>query len=171
MSTKMNRRLSKWCVIGAVALGTVLAVVPLKASDPVGVYALVERVVFEPNEMAPSAVQIWGAFSLAVEPPRPTYKPEQAYGPAEKGYLYLTCPAGKSTQCVAEWRDLQSMAGKPDVAGFGTRWGTGAPKIRRVDEKPVSPDAYQLNMGVVKLGKYGEYPTIANALKAALGRK
>jgi hypothetical protein len=167
----MNRKLSKWSVIGAAALGTILVVAPVKASDPVGVYALVDRVVFEPNEMAPTAVQVWGAFALAVNPEKRPYPPEEGYGPAAKGYLYYTCPAGKSAQCVAEWKDLQSMAGKDQVVGFGTRWGTGWPKLRHVDEKPASPDAYQMNIGVVPMGKYGEYPALAKDLKAALGRK
>jgi hypothetical protein len=31
--------------------------IPLRASDPVGVYALIDKVVFEPNEANPTAVQ------------------------------------------------------------------------------------------------------------------
>jgi len=168
---RMNRMMSTGSLIGFAALGAMLAVTPVKASDPVGVYALVERVVFEPNESAPTAVQIWGAFALSVTPEKRPYPPEERYGAAQKGYLYYTCPAGKAAQCTAEWKDLQKMAGGADIAGFGTRWGTGWPKIRRADEKAVSPDVYQLNTGVIRMGKNGEYPALATALKAALGRK
>lgn len=167
--TKPN--LSKWTVIGASAIGAVLSVAPVMASDPVGVYALVDRVVMEPNASAPVAVQIWGAFTVSVTPPSRTYKPEEAYAAAQKGYLYFTCPSGKSSACVAEWKDLESMAGKDDVAGFGTRWGTGAPRIRPATEKPASPDVYQMNTGVVTMGKFGQYPSLITALKTALGRK
>lgn len=157
--------------VGVVALGTLVAVTPLKASDPVGIYALVERVVLEPNDSAPATAQIWGAFTLSVVPENRTYKPEEAYGVPQKGYLYFTCPAGKSAACTAEWKDLKSMAGKDDVAGFGTRWGNNAPRVRKADEKPASPDTYQMNAGVVPMGKFGQYPTLVTALKTALGRK
>jgi len=167
----MKSRWSWGAISGAVIVGTMLAVVPVKASDPVGVYALVERVVFEPNDSAPTAVQIWGAFAIAVTPEKRPYPLEEGYKSAVKGYLYFTCPAGKSATCTAEWNDLKSMAGKDGVAGFGTRWGTGAPKIRRADEKPASPDVYQLNTGVVPMGRNGAYPTLVTALKTALGRK
>ena len=42
--------------------GLALATVPVGASDPVGIYAVVKKVVFEPNETAPERIQIWGAF-------------------------------------------------------------------------------------------------------------
>jgi len=38
------------------------------ASDPVGVYAIVDKVVFEPNETNPERIQVWGAFALSGEP-------------------------------------------------------------------------------------------------------
>lgn len=150
--------------------GALVVVAGVKASDPVGVYAIVERVVFEPSESAPKTVQIWGAFAPSVEPPRPSYKPEQAYGGVQKGYMYFTCPAGKESNCVAEWNDLKSVAGKSEVVGFGTRWQQVKPHVRAAGEKPASPDIYDMNVGVVKMGRYAEYPSIVTALKAALGR-
>src|ERR1044072_3600220 len=50
------------------------------ASDPVGIYALVDKVVFEPNETSPERIQIWGAFAIA-EGNGDTYRN------AERGYL------------------------------------------------------------------------------------
>jgi len=103
---------------------------PLHASDPVGVYALIDKVVFEPSEANPTAVQIWGAFSLAV--PRSSdgaqQKPEGSFGSltngdiyaaVQKGYLYLSCAKGKETTCRNEWTDLKSVAGKHEIVGFG----------------------------------------------------
>src|SRR2546425_11310795 len=51
------------------------------ASDPVGIYALVEKVVLEPNQANPERIQLWGAFAIA-EGYGYTYKN------AERGYLY-----------------------------------------------------------------------------------
>lgn len=157
-------------VLGIAVAAALLMAVGAKASDPVGVYAMVERVVFEPNEKSPKTVQIWGAFAPSVEPPRPTYKPEQAYGAVERGYMYFTCGAKAST-CAAEWSDLNSVAGKGEVVGFGARWGTSKPRVRPASEAVSSPDPYETNIGVVKIGKYGEYPSLIEALKAAIGRK
>ena len=35
----------------------------LGASGPLGIYGIVEKVVFEPNEQAPERIQVWGAFA------------------------------------------------------------------------------------------------------------
>jgi len=152
----------------AAALCTVSIV---KASDPVGVYAIVERVVFEPSESAPKTVQVFGAFTAAVQPETRTYKPEEAYGPIGHGYLFYTCTPAQAATCAAEWSDLKSVAGKNEVVGFGTRWGKAKPRLRLVSDAPSSPDMYETNIGVVKLGKYGDYPTLVAALKAAIGGK
>jgi hypothetical protein len=157
-------------VVGLAVAGALLCVAGVKASDPIGVYAMVERVVFEPSESAPKSAQIWGAFTPSVEPPRPTYKPEQAYGDVQRGYVYVTCPAGKESMCAAEWSDIKSVAGKSEVVGFGTRWGSKI-RVRPASEAPASPDTYTSNVGVVKIGKYGDYPTLVAALKSAIGRK
>jgi hypothetical protein len=158
-------------VIVMAAAAALLTAVNLKASDPVGVYAVVERVVMTPNDTAPTSVQIFGAFAPSVEPPRPTYKPEQAYGEVQKGYMHFTCPAGKAALCAAEWNDLKSVAGKSEVVGFSTRWARAKARVRPAGEAVASPDVYETNIGVVKLGKYGDYPSIVTALKAAIGRK
>ena len=38
---------------------------PIVASGPVGVYAVVDKVVFEPNETGQNRIQIWGVFSVS----------------------------------------------------------------------------------------------------------
>ncbi|MCA1660297.1 MAG: hypothetical protein LC642_07155, partial [Verrucomicrobiaceae bacterium] len=35
------------------------------ASDLVGVYAFIEKVVLEPSDAAPERIQLWGGFALA----------------------------------------------------------------------------------------------------------
>ena len=49
-----------WFAILATAL---VFAAPLKASGPLGIYGIVEKVVFEPNEQAPERIQLWGAFA------------------------------------------------------------------------------------------------------------
>lgn len=158
-------------VVGLSVVAALFVVATVKASDPVGVYAMVERVVFEPSEAAPKSVQIWGVFTPSVEPPRPTYKPEQAYGEVQKGYMYFTCAADKAAMCAAEWSDLKTVAGKMEAVGFSTRWARSKARVRPATETPASPDVYESNVGVVKVGKYGDYPTLIAALKAAAGKK
>src|SRR5436190_21333442 len=74
------------------------------ASDPVGIYALVDTVVLEPNETNPERIQIRGAFAIA-EGYGYTYKN------ADRGYLYYKINPENPTACRKEWSDLNSVAG------------------------------------------------------------
>src|SRR5437879_11685695 len=40
------------------------AAADLIASGPVGIYDIIEKVIFEPNEQAPERIQIWGGFAV-----------------------------------------------------------------------------------------------------------
>lgn len=67
----------------------VLASVPrLTASGPLGIYGIIERVVFVPNETSAERIQVWGAFAYfdAVGYPNLTISPVQ------RGYLYFRLP-------------------------------------------------------------------------------
>jgi hypothetical protein len=144
-------------VLGACALATVT----LRASDMVGVYAVVEKIVLEPGDAAPQRIQIWGAFALSDQ------KSGSTYGPAQRGYLYYTCPAGKERGCLNEWEDLKTVAGKDTGVGFGARYKeTG--RIRKADEKPSSPDAYPIERGIVRLSAGHESLPVIDRIKAAL---
>jgi hypothetical protein len=129
---------------GLVMLGACLALsVVLRASDMVGIYGVVEKVVLEPSDAAPQRVQVWGAFALA-EGRGSTYQAPQ------RGYLYYTCPSGQESICRNEWADLKSVAGKNAAIGFGMRYKpTG--RVRKTDEKAASPDLYPIEMGVTKI--------------------
>ena len=152
----MMRQVRVLFVIAVVIATTV----PLRASDPVGVYGLIEKIVLEPTT-APTAIQIWGAFSFAqpiyaaTNPPGTFGKANvgDLYGPVQTGYLYYTCPSGKESLCRSEWSDLKSVAGKHEVMGFGGRHSANG-RVRKADEKPASPDVYSLNVGVVPIGAY-----------------
>lgn len=127
------------CTLLLLAVGAT----PAAASDPVGVYAFVDKVAFEPNENSPERIQVWGGFALA------TGRGE-TYTEAARGYMYFTAPPGKEALARKEWNDLKAVAGSGQIVAFGSRWrpiGT----VRKADEKPAKPDPYPLEMGLVKI--------------------
>jgi hypothetical protein len=148
--------------IGGIVLGVcAVTAVTLRASDMVGVYTVVEKVLLEPSDAAPERIQIWGAFALSDR------KSGSTYGPAQRGYLYYSCPAGRETTCRREWEDLKTVAGKDTGVGFGGRYKeTG--RIRKADETPASPDVYPIEMGVVRLSAGHESLPVIDRIKAAL---
>ena len=147
---------------GLVAAGAcVLAVVTLQASDFVGVYAVVEKVVLEPSETAPERIQIRGAFALS------DGKRGSGYGEAKRGYLYYSCPAEQLALCRKEWADLQTVAGKNIGVGFGGRFiATG--RVRKADEAPASPDVYPIERGITRLSADHESLPVIDRIKAVL---
>jgi hypothetical protein len=150
---------------GLVVLGAcALMAVTLRASDFVGVYSVVEKVVLEPSDAAPQRIQIWGAFALSDR------KSGSSYGPAQRGYLYYSCPSGQEAVCRREWEDIKGVAGKNIGVGFGERYSeTG--RIRKADEKPAMPDVYPIARGVVRLSAGHESLPVIDRIKAALREK
>jgi hypothetical protein len=113
-------------LLTTLAAAVLLAPPALDASGPVGIYGIVERVVFEPGPDNPERVQVWGAFA---------YVDGGASSPlgvsrAVRGYLYFklrsASPGFTSDAQVAntrrEWADLKAVAGTGQAVGFG-RWG------------------------------------------------
>jgi hypothetical protein len=134
-------------ILAAAAVGACLAAsVALYASDLIGVYAVVEKVVLEPSDAAPQRAQIWGAFAVYDQ------GNGSAYQAPQRGYVYYACPEGKESICRKEWADLKSVAGTGIGVGFGKRWDPVG-RIHKADEKPASPDPYPIQMGVVKVEK------------------
>jgi hypothetical protein len=114
-----------------------------KASDPIGIYAVIDRVVFEPNEESPERVQVWGTFALAKDR-------GSVYDTPVKGYLYYTCDASKTAVCRREWADLKRVAGSGQCVGFGGRYQAKG-RVRHEKEEVGSPDIYPIQNGVVKV--------------------
>ncbi len=136
----------------------------LDASDPIGLYAVIDKLVLEPAEGKPQRVQIWGAFSLA------DTRNNDDYGTPQKGYLYYSCAPAQASTCQNEWADLKSVAGKGVGVGFGGRhMPTG--RVRSASDKPESPDTYPIRMGVVRMGSSGGQGDMVQKLKAALAAK
>jgi hypothetical protein len=153
----MNRTLLRVLIVTALS-----GVLMLRASGPVAVYAIVEKVSFEPNETAAQRVQIWGAFSLySVDEPY-----ANKFSSAKNGYLYYrmnlppSCRNAATAACAetekatrAIWSDLQKMAGTGKALAFGGNIGAPSPgKVRNASEKAASPDPFPLGNPVVVLG-------------------
>src|SRR2546423_10383227 len=76
----------------------------LRASDPIGVYALIDKVTFLPNEQSAQTIQVSGVFSLAEGR-------GETYGKPQRGYLFFTIDPEKPDVTRKEWADLKSVAG------------------------------------------------------------
>ena len=142
----------------------VLAATSVRASDPIGVFAKIDKVVLEPNGSSPERIQLWGAFCLADEKDRDSYLPPQ------KGYLYYTLPAEKSDAARMEWNDLKAKAGSGDVIGFGSRSAAKA-KVRSANDKPENPDVYPVAFGLVKSERRGSNYGPIKALQTGTEKK
>src|SRR5881628_1747719 len=96
----------------AVAAVVVLAsAVP--ASGPIGTYALIDKVVMQPNDDAPQRVQVWGVFSTVQVGDR------LDYAAPVRGYMYFAAPRGKEDVCRKEWADLKKAAGTTECVAMG----------------------------------------------------
>jgi len=155
---------TKFRILAIVSVVLALGVVKLWASDRVGVYAIVEKVVFEPNEAAPQRVQIWGAFALT------DGKSGAGYLPPQRGYLYYTIDPAKPEISRKEWADLKAIAGTGQGIGFGFRYNTNT-RVRKETEKVESPDRYPVSMGLVKMGPPHDNAVIIPGLKEALRKR
>ena len=129
------------------------------ASDWIGIYARIDKVVFEPSANNPERIQIWGAFALASKENRNSYQP------AKRGYLYYSLKPGKEEVCRKEWADFKAKAGTDQIIGFGSR-DQSAGRVRKADDNATDPDVYPVGFGLVKMSDRGiNYQPIAE-LKA-----
>ena len=144
----------------------------LSASDPVGVYAIVQKVIFEPNDKAPERIQIWGVFALA-----DTSRGGDYYTKPLRGYMYYSLPKGRESVALKEWADFKAVAGTGQGVAFGARYSMLG-KVHPDSEKPGSPETYAPDsyfangIGVTKVNPARGYQDnmndIVSQLKAAL---
>jgi len=149
----MKHRSSLIIAILACFVLSLLAIRTNAVSDPIGVFARIDKVVFEPNTAAPERIQIWGAFALAGKEGGSTYHPVQ------RGYLYFSLKPGKEDVCRKEWKDLSSIAGTDQIVGFGRRYETT--RLRKSTDKPTDPDIYPVGSGLARINdRSTDYPPI-----------
>ncbi len=151
---------SKLVMSSLLVAGVALVAPALKASDFVGVYCLVDKVVLEPNDTEPQRAQVWGVFMLA-EGER-----GNNYQEPVRGFLYYSCPTGKDTQCSNEWSDLKKLAGTGKAVGLGSRYKANG-QLRKTTDKVASPDEYPIAFGLTPLGADAYAQGIVAKLKAA----
>jgi len=168
----------------------------LTASGTVGLYGIVSKVVFEPNETAPERIQIWGAFMFVDGGAGgKTLAPR-------RGYLYFALPSASEAPyprlvALKEWADFKAIAGTGQAVAFG-RFGYGgvfsealisppagtSPSIfmpgnpanishpenpvRPESMPPTQPSIYPLNIGLTKLSATGDLAAVVKELQDAL---
>lgn len=137
------------------------AATALIASDRTGVYAVIDKVVFEPSAENPQRVQLWGTFTVAVPDNRNDYQ-----APA-RGYLYLTL-THEPHVVRAEWNDLKSVAGTKQIVAFGTRFGQNI-GVRPASDPPQNPDPHPVGVGVRRIPADRDYEPI-RLLAASISR-
>ena len=123
------------------ALGLVGAT---RASGPVGVYALVKKVVLEPNGRSPARIQVWGTFALAKG------GGERGYSEPVQGYLYYSLDTDNLDHCRKEWASLKKVAGTGQCVAFGEQ-GQSLGRVRLAEDKPKDPDVYPIASGLFKI--------------------
>lgn len=174
-------------LLAAVLILSIVTVI--HASGPIGIYGIVEKVVFEPNERMAERIQVWGAFAYA---DGGFTQPQPGLSAVRKGYLYFQDPT-HSQAIQREWSDLKAIAGTGQAVAFGTWIYIGAfptqpgdrppngiylpsggnpidLRVRAESERPSSPAIYAANTGMVKLSNEGSHAEIVRLLKEALKR-
>jgi hypothetical protein len=143
----------------------------VQASDPMGIYTLVEDVVIESTKPGqPERVRIYGISALAFRPPAEGgHFQGGTYSSPASGYLYFTCPEGKVEVCRMEWADLEKAIGDERCAAYGDRYLTDPKpngRLRPPDEPPDAPDSYPIAQGVT-LTRQGAQGTCAEIRELA----
>jgi len=137
----MNALLRASVLAALAATGITAWTTEAHASSPMGVYARVDSVSFEPDKASATKVKINGVFAVHQGGDGFNYTAPQA------GYMYFECPAGKETECREQWGEIEGYAGnKTTCAGFGQQQkGFGTV---RVEGTAAQPEAYELGLGV-----------------------
>jgi len=127
----------------------------VRASDTIGCYAIIDKVVLEPNEDSPTKIQIWGTFARAKEPGSRTY------GAPAYGCLYFVAEKGKEDVCRKEWADMKKLAGKGQVIAFGSSYELkNLGRIQTGGGPLDKPETYPLGFGLSKIGDDSDFGPI-----------
>ena len=155
MKILSGRRWSIWIALVLAMMATTYA------SGPIAVYALVDRVVFEPNDNSPTQIQIWGTFSVAKS------RSSGNYSVPEKGYLYYKIGPSSTQSTRTVWADLKKVSGTGEVIGFGGGFAAteDSGRVRPAAEKPKDPELFPIGNPVTRLGT--SQADIVTKLKAA----
>jgi hypothetical protein len=176
----------KRMLVGGIGLAALVFTGDSRVSGLVGTYAIVEKVVFEPNAKEPERVQVWGAFALVDYGFGKITDSGRIVSPPQRGYMYFKLPADARISKLAktEWADLQAVAGTGQAVAFGEWFYTGRysnareieakvrdrVRIRPDSAKVAGPDDYITNAGLVKITAKS-HAELVEQLKKALEKK
>jgi hypothetical protein len=134
-------RLVAWLAAVAAVL---LVGTAARASGPLAFIACIDKVVPDSGD-APTKVQVWGSFAVALEEGR-------GHAPPVYGVLYYAAEAGKENECRREWAEMGKAAGTGTPVGWGdSTSGKNFGKVRRAGAPLGEPDTYPLGYGLHKL--------------------
>lgn len=133
----------------------------------IGIFGIVDKVVFEPSEQSPQRIQVWGTFVVPVRMSSGQYQSPQ------RGVLYFELPAGREEAVRKEWMELKRMAGTGEAFGFTEYWvldnDTHYSLVVTVhtSENLGDPEPYPLERGTVKAdtGETRGFSCIINQLR------
>jgi hypothetical protein len=146
-------------VIMSVAVIFLLVQISPAKNGNIGIYGIVDKVVFEPDENAPERIQIWGLFVVPVPISSGLYRAPR------RGILYFSLPPDRKKNAIKEWVGLKRLAGSGQILGFTEYWvpnpndPQGNPHTSLVvyvhEDVPLgSPDPYPLGIGVLKIDQH-----------------
>ena len=170
-----------------------------RASGPLGIFGVIERIQFYPDEAHAERVQMFGVFVYHACPTEGIFEmngiPRGALTDPRRGYMYFALPQRAISdealvrtheQARREWQYVKSVTGTGQAVGFGSGLcgftGRGGSRelvpdgrhlgIRvRMDSEPLSaPAEYPINIGVVPLSPGGTNADIVRQLEAARGK-
>jgi hypothetical protein len=165
-------------IVSVCAVLVLTSTVVLAKRGSIGIYAIVDKVAFEPDEESPERIRIWGVFVVPVPMSSGLYKAPQ------HGYLYFRVGPGMEQIAKREWGDLKNLAGTGQRIGFAQYWVSnpadpyGNPhhslEIQvHQDGDLAAPDAYPLPhiRGIVKTGDKADpdFESIMAKLSRAAG--
>lgn len=123
-------------LLGALAAAPQVA----QASMPMGVWATIDSVTYEPSAAAPERVRIVGVFVLSSSYTEWNKNPTA-------GQLYYQCPKGKEATCKMEWQEIAKKVGsKTGCLGWSGE-AAAKPKLYGCSDKPMTPDDYPIVQG------------------------
>jgi hypothetical protein len=133
--------------------------ISLAKNGNIGIYGIVDKVVFEPDESAPERVQIWGLFVVPVPISSGLYKAPQ------RGVLCFRLPTDRKEIAKKEWTELRRLAGSGQILGFTQYWvpNPGDPQgnphtslvVHVQHDVPIgSADPYPLGIGVLTIDEH-----------------
>jgi hypothetical protein len=147
----------KRIVLTLLCLGLLVGIA--RASDRIGAYATIDKVVIDASKGGAPTVRLWGTFTLARD------ANGRSYSTPARGCLYYSAIPGKEGACRREWADLEKLAGTGQVVGFGRSSTVDVlGKVRAADARPADPTPYPLNFGLVRIGRDADWSPVRELL-------